>query len=136
MPGLFGDGVVSSGIEPAPTRDLIGLTAHYDYSPQHVYEHVYLNSERYVWQNLVGVQRGHGDVDLATTWKFDDNQYVFGFREFIIPVASIFFYNFDDMRSTGKFLGVTSQGVVENKPAGAFIRKQSRTTYETGREPI
>ena len=89
-----------------------------------------------MWQNLVGVQRGHGDVDLATTWKFDDNQYVFGFREFIIPVASIFFYNFDDMRSTGKFLGVTSQGVVENKPAGAFIRKQSRTTYETGREPI
>lgn len=136
MPGLLGDGGVSSGIEPAPTRDLIGLTAHYDYSPQHVYEHVYLNSERYVWQNLVGVQRGHGDVDLATTWKFDDNQYVFGFREFIIPVASIFFYNFDDMRSTGKFLGVTSQGVVENKPAGAFIRKQSRTTYETGREPI
>ena len=137
MPGLLGDGAVSpGGIEPAPTRDLIGLTSHYEYSPQHVYEHVYLSSERYAWQNLVGVQRGHGDVDLATTYKFDDNQYVFGFREFIIPVASIFFYNFDDMRSTGKFLGVTSQGEVENKPAGAFIRKKSRTTYETGREPV
>ena len=32
------------------------------------------------------------------------------------------------MRSTGKFLGVTSEGKVENKPAGAFIRKKSRTT--------
>jgi MoaF C-terminal domain/MoaF N-terminal domain len=137
LPGLLADSAASpGGIEPAPTRDLIGLTAHYDYSPQHVDKHVYLNSERYVWQNLVGVQRGHGDVNLATTYKFDDNQYVFGFREFIIPVASIFFYNFDDMRSTGKFLGVTSQGAVENKPAGAFIRKQSRTTYDTGREPI
>ena len=137
MPGVLGDGAVPpGGIEPAPTRDLIGLTSHYEYSPQHVYEHIYLSSERYAWQNLVGVQRGHGDVDLATTYKFDDNQYVFGFREFIIPVASIFFYNFDDMRSTGKFLGVTSQGAVENKPAGAFIRKKSRTTYEIGREPI
>jgi len=137
MPGLLGDGgVPTGGVEPAPTRDLIGLTSHYEYSPQHVYEHVYLSSERYAWQNLVGVQRGHGDVDLATTYKFDDNQYVFGFREFIIPVASIFFYNLDDMRSTGKFLGVTSQGAIENKPAGAFIRTKSRTTYEAGKEPV
>ena len=137
MPGVLGDGAVpTGGAEPAPTRDLVGLTSHYEYSPHHIYEHIYLSSERYAWQNLVGVQRGHGDVDMATTYKFDENQYVFGFREFIIPVASIFFYNFDDMRSTGKFLGVTSQGAIENKPAGAFIRKKSRTTYETGREPI
>ncbi|MFG3591240.1 MoaF C-terminal domain-containing protein [Bradyrhizobium sp. RDI18] len=137
MSGVLEDGAVSPGsLEPAPTRDLIGLTSHYEYSPQHVYEHVYLSSQRYAWQNLVGVQRGHGDVDLATTYKFGENQYVFGFREFIIPVASIFFYNFDDMRSTGKFLGVTSKGAIENKPAGAFIRMKSRTTYESGREPV
>jgi hypothetical protein len=135
--GVIGDPAVPpEGIEPAPTRDLIGMTAHYEYSPNHVYEHVYLSSERYAWQNLVGVQRGHGDVDLATTVKFDDGQYVFGFREFIIPVASIFFYNFDSMRSTGKFLGVTSQGAIENKPAGAFIEKKSRTVYGEGREPV
>src|SRR4051794_10877094 len=85
-PGVLED-VAVSGVEPAPTRDLVGMTAHYDYSPNHVYEHVYLSTERYAWQNLVGVQRGHGDVDLTTTYKFDDKQYVFGFREFIIPVA-------------------------------------------------
>ena len=137
MPGVLEDGTVSPGsFEPAPSRDLIGLTSHYEYSPQHVYEHIYLSSERYAWQNLVGVQRGHGDVDLATTYKFDENQYVFGFREFIIPVASIFFYNFGDMRSTGKFLGVTSHGAIENKPAGAFIQTKSRTTYEAGKEPV
>jgi len=124
------------GIEPSPTRDLIGLTSHYEYSPHHLYEHIYLSSERYAWQNLVGVQRGQGDVDLATTYKFDDNQYVFGFREFIIPVASIFFYNLDAMRSTGKFLGVTSRGAIENKPAGAFIQVKSRTIYAAGREPV
>lgn len=135
--GVLGDpAVLPEGIEPALTRDLIGTTAHYEYSPHHVYEHIYLSSERYAWQNLVGVQRGHGDVDLATTVKFDDGQYVFGFREFIIPVASVFFYNFDTMRSTGKFLGVTSQGRIENKPAGAFIEKKSRTVYGEGREPV
>jgi len=135
-PGVLAGSTEPTGMEPAPTRDLIGLTAHYQYSPNHVYEHIYLSAERYAWQNLVGVQRGHGDVDLATTYKFDDNQYVFGFREFIIPVASLFFYNWDTMRSTGKFLGVTSEGKVENKPAGALITKKSRTEYEEGKAPV
>lgn len=136
-PGVIGDpNLALAGIEPAPTRDLIGLTAHYEYSPDHVYEHIYLGSQRYAWQNLVGVQRGHGDVDLATTYKFADGQYVFGFREFIIPVASVFFYNWDTMRSTGKFLGVASTGAIENKPAGALIEKKSVTTYPKGREPV
>ncbi len=126
----------ATGVVPAPTRDLIGLRAHYTYSPNHVYEHTYLSSGRYAWQCLVGVQRGHGDVDLTTTYKFAEDQYVFTFREFIIPVASTFFYNFVDMRSTGKFLGVTGAGVIENNPAGAFIRKASMTYYEKGQEPV
>jgi hypothetical protein len=135
--GIVGDPAVpAEGIEPAPTRDLIGMTAHYEYSPQHVYEHIYLSSQRYAWQNLVGVQRGHGDVDLATTIKFDHGQYVFGFREFVIPVASIFFYDYDAMRSTGKFLGVTSQDRIENRPAGAFIAVKSRTVYSDGKGPV
>lgn len=135
-PGLL-DGVQPGASHvPAPTRDLIGLRAHYTYSPQHVYEHTYLSSERYAWQCLVGVQRGHGDVDLTTTYKFAEGQYVFTFREFIIPVASTFFYSFADMRSTGKFLGVTGAGNIENSPAGAFIRKASMTYYMPGQEPV
>ena len=135
--GVLGDASVPpTGREPAPTRDLVGLTAHYTYSPNHVYEHIYLSSERYAWQNLVGLQRGHGDVDLATTWKFAENLYVFGFREFIIPVASLFFNNWDTIRSTGKILGITRQGTIENKPAGAFIEKKSWTVYDHGQEPV
>ncbi len=121
---------------PGPTRDLIGLRAFYRYSPLHLYEHVYLSSQRYCWQCLVGEQRGHGDVDLATTWKFDEDQYVFAFREFIIPVASVFFYNFRDLRSTGKFLGLSGGGRIENRNAGAFIQKASITHYEPGTEPV
>lgn len=126
----------ATGPVPAPTRDLIGLRAHFTYSPNHVYEHTYLSSERYCWQCLVGVQRGHGDVDLATTYKFADNLYVFTFREFKIAVASTFFYNFKAMRSTGKFLGVTGDGRIANSPAGAFIRKASMTFYLPGQEPV
>ena len=136
-PGVLGDpNIAASGIEPTETRDLIGMRAHFTYSPNHVYEHTYLSSQRYCWQCLVGVQRGHGDVDMTTTYKFDENQYVFTFREFKIAVASTFFYNFDDMRSTGKFLGITGDGRIENNPAGAFIRKASMTYYLPGQEPV
>ena len=135
--GVLGDAtVVPQGPEPAPTRDLIGLRAFYRYSPNHLYEHIYLSSERYAWQCLVGEQRGHGDVDLATTYKFDEGQYLFTFREFIIPVASVFFYNWDQMRSTGKFLGVTGDGKIGNNPAGAFIQNASMTFYSKESEPV
>lgn len=129
-------GVEATGPVPAESRDLIGLRAHCTYSPNHVYEHTYLSSKRYAWQCLVGVQRGHGDVDLTTTYKFAENQYIFTFREFKIPVASTFYYNFDDMRSTGKFIGITGKGDIQNSPAGAFIRKVSMTYYLPGEEPI
>ncbi len=135
--GIVGDGTAApTGPVPAPTRDLIGLRAHFTYSPNHVYEHTYLSSQRYAWQCLVGVQRGHGDVDLTTTYKFADDLYVFTFREFKIAVASTFFYNFNDMRSTGKFLGITADGSVTNSPAGAHIRKASMTQYLPGQEPV
>jgi hypothetical protein len=38
--------------------------------------------------------------------------------------------------STGKFLGVTSEGEIENKQAGAFIEKKSRVTYDAARAPV
>jgi len=134
-PGVI-EGGAASGPRPAESRDLIGLRAHFTYSPNHVYEHTYLSSRRYAWQCLVGVQRGHGDVDLATTYKFDEDQYVFTFREFKIAVASTFFYNFKNLRSTGKFLGITADGRIQNSPAGAFIRKASMTYYAPGQEPV
>lgn len=135
--GVVGDDeAAASGFVPAPTRDLIGLRTHQIYSPAHTYEHTYLNSQRYAWQCLVGVQRGQGDVDLATYWKFADDRYVFSFREFLIPVASVFFFDFERMRSTGKFLGVTGSGEVANNPAGAHIRKVSMTYYPPDAQPI
>lgn len=135
--GTLGDDpALVSGPVPAPTRDLIGLRTFQTYSPEHTYEHSYLSSTRYAWQCLVGVQRGHGDVDLASYYKFDEDQYIFTFREFIIPVASVFFFNFASGRSTGKFLGLTGAGEIVNNPAGAFMRLASRTEYPADAAPI
>ena len=129
-------GRVPSGIAPHPTRDLIGLRTWQTYSPNHTYEHTYLSSERYCWQCLVGVQRGHGDVDMASYYQFAEDQYIFTFREFLIPVASVFFFNFASGRSTGKFLGLTGSGEISNSPAGAFIQKASQATYAPEIAPV
>jgi hypothetical protein len=134
--GVIDDGQPATGLVPAETRDLIGLRAHFTYSPNHVYEHTYLSSQRYCWQCLKGVQRGHGDVDLTTTIKFAEDQYIFTFREFKIPVASVFFYNFETLRSTGKFLGITGDGKLANNKAGAHISKASMTLYRPGEAPV
>lgn len=126
----------ASGLVPQKSRDLIGLRTWQTYSPNHTYEHTYLNAERYCWQCLVGVQRGHGDVDMATYYQFSEQQYVFTFREFLIPVASVFFFNFASQRSTGKFLGLTGDGSVANHPAGAFMQTASTTAYPASHTPL
>ncbi len=130
-PGVLdlGDGREATGEPPAPTRDLIGWRALYRYSPDHLYEHVYLSSERYAWQCLVGAQRGHGDVDLATAWRLAPNRYVFTFREFRIPVATTWLYDLDALRTTGAFFGLNGDGEVRNAPGGAHIIPLGRVTY-------
>ncbi|MFJ4656995.1 molybdenum cofactor biosynthesis F family protein [Nocardia sp. NPDC088792] len=137
FPGTIDIGGVGrpSGEVPGPTRDLIGWRAVYRYSPNHLYEHVYLSSERYCWQCLIGEQRGHGDVDLATTWKLAPNLYIFTFREFLIPVAATWLYNLDAMRSTGRFFGLADDGAVRNAPGGAHITALGRVQYPDDGQP-
>jgi len=137
VPGVLGDPAIPpTGRKPAPTRDLIGLRGLYDYGPRQVMEHIYLSSERYVWQGIVGSLRGEADVDMATTYKFDDNQYIFAFREFGLPVSTVFFYNWDQMRSTGKFFAIGDEATVANTPAGAFIHKLSVAFYPLDWQPV
>jgi hypothetical protein len=135
--GVMGDpSIPPTGHKPAPTRDLIGLRGLYNYGPEHVFEHIYLNSERYAWQCIIGPLRGQADVDFATIYKFDDNHYIFAFREFGLPVSTVFFYNWDQMRATGKFFAVGDDGAIANTPAGAFIIKLSMAFYPLGMQPL
>jgi hypothetical protein len=136
-PGVLGDPAIPpTGHKPMPTRDLIGLRGLYDYGPEQVVEHIYLNSERYAWHGIIGPLRGEGDIDMSTVYKFDDNQYIFTFREFGLPVSTVFFYNWDQMRSTGKFFAIGEDGAMANTPAGAYIKKLSMAFYPLDMQPI
>lgn len=115
---------------PAASRNLIGKRNVYRYSPEHLYEHVYMSSERYMWQCLQGVQRGHGDVDLSTVWKFDDGLYLFCFREFKIAVASVWLHDLGyALRTTGVFLGLNGDGESEHSRAGGHIYPLGAVSY-------
>ena len=119
-----------SGEEPGASRDLIGKRNVYRYSPEHLYEHVYVSSERYAWQCLEGVQRGHGDMDLSTVWKFDDGLYLFCFREFRIAVASVWLHDLSyQLMTTGVFLGLNGDGNSEHSRGGGHIYPLGSVSY-------
>ncbi|WP_212743124.1 MoaF C-terminal domain-containing protein [Microbacterium sp. 2FI] len=124
------EGGEASGEAPAPSRDLVGRRNLYRYSPEHLYEHVYLSSERYAWQCVQGVQRGHGDVDLSTVWKFEQGMYLFCFREFKIAVASVWLHDLGyQLRTTGNFLGLNGEGRAEHSRAGGHIYPLGSVVY-------
>jgi hypothetical protein len=136
-PGVLGDpSVPPTGMKPHPTRDLIGLRAFYTYNPNQCFEHVYLNSERYAWHCLVGPLKGQSDVELVIMYKFDVNQYIFSWREFGLPVCTVFFHNWDQMRETGKFFAIGEDGQLANTPAGALITKLSVSFYPEDKQPL
>ena len=136
-PGQVGDSAaLPTGRKPAPTRDLIGLRGLYVYGPNQTFERIYLNSERYAWHCIVGPLQGQADVDMASVYRFDNNQYIFAFREFGLPVSTVFFYNWDQMRSTGKFFAIGEDGAIANTPAGALIKKLSMAFYPLDMQPI
>ena len=137
VPGVLGDpSVPPSGRKPLPTRDLVGLRALYIYNPNQVFEHIYLNTQRFAWHCVVGPLRGEADVELTTTYKFDDNQYILSWRETGLPVSTVFFHNWDQMRETGKFFAIGEDGAIANTPAGAIIEKLSMTFYPPDKQPV
>ncbi|MBS1897542.1 MAG: MoaF N-terminal domain-containing protein [Actinobacteria bacterium] len=124
------DGGAPTGEQPGPSRDLIGKRNVYRYSPYHLYEHVYVSSQRYAWQCLEGVQRGHGDMDLSTVWKFADGLYLFCFREFRIAVASVWLHDLGyQLMTTGIFLGLNGEGAAEHSRAGGHIYPLGSVSY-------
>jgi hypothetical protein len=136
-PGQIGDPATPpTGHKPGPTRDLFGLRAIYTYHPELIFEHAYLNTDRYCWQCLAGPLRGQADVEMCSIYKWDDNQYIFCWREFGLPVSTVFFYDWYQMRSTGKFFSVKDDGVVVNTPAGAIINKISLAFYPPNIQPL
>ena len=135
--GVLGDpSIPPTGRKPAPTRDLHGLRAIYNYNPNQCFEHVYMTFERYAWHCVVGPLKGQADVEMCTIYKFDDNQYIFSWREFGLPVSTVFFYNWNQMKTTGKFFAIGDDGNVANTPAAALITKLSMAFYPLDAQPL
>ena len=129
------DGITSAEL-PHETRELIGKRTLFRYSANHLYEHIYLSSRRFVWHNLVGEQRGHAAAELATTWKLEKGLYVFTWREEKIPVGTVFLFDYARGRSTGKFIGLTGDGRIENSAGGAEIIEFGFSNYGDHQEPV
>ncbi|UYK40045.1 molybdenum cofactor biosynthesis F family protein [Microbacterium terricola] len=129
-------GAPTGGPLPAPTRDLIGKRTLFRYSSRHLYEHIYLSSRRFVWHNLIGEQRGHAAAELTTTYKLEEGMYLFTWREEKIPVGTVFVFDYARGRSTGKFIGLTGDGVVANSPGGAEILEFGYSDYADFADPV
>jgi hypothetical protein len=136
-PGVLGDpSIPPTGLKPGPTRDLIGLRALYTYNKNQCFEHIYLNEKRYAWHCIVGPLKGESDVELVHMYKFNINQYILTWREYGLPVSTVFFHNWDQMKETGKFFAIGEDGEIANTPAGAIITKMSVTFYPVEKQPL
>ena len=127
---------LAGSVRPEESRDLIGKRTLFRYSSNHLYEHIYLSSRRFVWHNLVGEQRGHAAAELATTWKLEDGVYLFTWREVIIPVGTVFVFDYARGRSTGKFIGLSSKNEIANDRGGAQIIEFGFSDYSEHQEPV
>jgi hypothetical protein len=127
-------GGTPTGMVPHKTKELTGLHAIYTYAEDHEYEHYYITSDWWCSKGLSGVQKGHCFLEPAEYWKFDDHQYVFGWREHIIPCAPVWFI--DESRETGSFCNATPEGTIRVEKAGAIITKLVTTHYPNRFEPL
>lgn len=128
----------ATGFPPEATRDLIGVRAHLRYSDTLLYEHIYLNSKRYVFQNLQAHRRNEGHIDPSTMFKFEEGLYVFSFQEYPLPISSLFVFNYKEtiLKATGIFFVRRSDGSVYTSFVGGDITIVSKTFYPTVAQPI
>ena len=126
-------GGTPTGKAPYKTKELTGLRAIYTYADDHDYEHYYITSRYFCWKGLSGAQKHDAAIEPAEYWKFDDNQYVFGWTEMIIPCSPIWFICFDgsfgDNRETGTFMHANEDGTARIEKAGAIIQKLGQAFY-------
>ena len=69
------------------------------------------------------------DFGPAITYRFAPDQYVSTSCESELAMASVFFLDFKDRRSTGKVLGITADGRVFNRPASYVITRTSMISH-------
>jgi hypothetical protein len=114
-----------------PTSELIGLRLQHRYNPHEVYEHIYLNDNRYAWHCLSGIEQGLADVDRCHYHKVAQGLYLFIWREKIVPTLGAVLIDLDQMKTTGKIFGYADDtlSAVSNFQVGARSTLVNRTTH-------
>ncbi|GGN22029.1 molybdenum cofactor biosynthesis protein F [Halarchaeum nitratireducens] len=111
------------------TDDLTGKRMRYTYSDNSVYEHIYLNEERYVWHCLRGEERGLAEASPCSYYEIADGLYMIVWEEVVLPVIGVVLIDFHAMKTTGKMLCDDKndfEGVV-NIPMGAHAEQLNVT---------
>lgn len=133
------DGAEVTGAAPAPTIALIGRRVMWEYSPVHVYEHLYLSPQWYTWQCLAGPERGLADTDENTAYELRRGIYVFAWREKVIPCASVTVADHRDVtaiRSHGVLFGLNEAETEKvHFTFGAHGRLLSTTVHPEAFDP-
>lgn len=119
------------GTAHAPTDELIGLRNRYHYSPEEVYEHVYLNNNFYTWHCIQGSEAGLGDTDRCHYIKIAQDLYLFVWREKIVPTLGVILIDMKRLKTDGKIFGYNGFDFSShtNFPVGAITEVINVTTH-------
>ncbi|MGX5714650.1 MoaF C-terminal domain-containing protein [Arthrobacter sp. MAHUQ-56] len=124
-------GTQQRGTGHAPTEELIGLRNRYHYSPEEVYEHIYLNSNFYTWHCIKGSEAGLGDTDRCHYIKIAEKLYLFVWREKIVPTLGVILIDMNRLKTDGKIFGYNGFDFSSytNFPVGAITEVINVTTH-------
>lgn len=124
-------GGTQGGTAHAPTTELIGLRNRYHYSPEEVYEHVYLNNNFYTWHCIKGSEAGLGDTDRCHYIKIAEALYLFVWREKIVPTLGVILIDMNRLKTDGKIFGYNGFDFSSytNFPVGAITEVVNVTTH-------
>ncbi|WP_431874289.1 MoaF C-terminal domain-containing protein [Amycolatopsis sacchari] len=119
----------STAARHAPTRELVGLRNRYTYSPNEVYEHIYLSPGRYTWHCLRGVEQGLADTDACHHIAVRDKLTLFVWREKIVPTLGVILIDLEALHTDGKIFGNDGfdTSSLVNFPVGAGAEIVNRT---------
>jgi hypothetical protein len=101
--GTFSDAPAAQRFQR--TDELVGKRLHHRYSSTHAYEHIYLNSNVYVFHCLEGPEAGQADVDRTDTFKLADQLYLLSWHERSQPFNGAVVIDLAAGRANGRLFG-------------------------------
>ena len=115
-------GVSPVGPAPTPTTDFMGRWHRMHYSPENLYEHIYVSHSRMFSHNLRTQNTpGRADCHDASYWCFSEGLYLVGWREKDSEAGMILCEDLGNRRATGKVLHPMSNDRSGSAPIGGYI---------------